>query len=67
MSGVVPPRERSALEGNGAWVESVLEADVGAPHKQRHTAKRIYGRLVEERDFEGCVLSNRTEQQKTTS
>ena len=30
MSPAAPaPRERSALEGNGAWVESVLEADAG--------------------------------------
>ena len=47
------PRGRPALEGNGAWVESVLEADAGGPRKQRHTARRIYDRLVEERGFEG--------------
>ena len=32
MSPAAPvpaPRERPALEGNGAWVESVLEADAG--------------------------------------
>ena len=56
MSPAAPvpaPRERPALEGNGAWVESVLEADAGAPRKQRHTARRIYDRLVEERGFAG--------------
>ena len=45
MSPAAPvpvPRDRPALEGNGAWVESVLEADAGAPRKQRHTARRIY-------------------------
>ncbi len=31
-------RERPALGGDAAWVESVLEADLGAPRKQRHTA-----------------------------
>lgn len=31
-------RRRPALEGHEAWVESVLEADLGAPRKQRHTA-----------------------------
>ncbi len=43
-------RRRPALEGHETWVESVLEADLGAPRKQRHTAKRVFDRLV-------CVLS----------
>ena len=62
MSPAAPvpaPRERPALEGNGAWVESVLEADAGAPRKQRHTARRIYDRLVEERGFEGSYSTVR--------
>lgn len=46
-------RPRPALDGHVAWVDSVLEADLGAPRKQRHTAKRIYDRLVEERGYEG--------------
>ncbi|MDD7112827.1 MAG: IS21 family transposase [Coriobacteriaceae bacterium] len=62
MSPAAPvpaPRERPALEGNGAWVESVLEADAGAPRKQRHTARRIYDRLVEERGFAGSYSTVR--------
>ena len=62
MSPAAPvpaPRDRPALEGNGAWVESVLEADAGAPRKQRHTARRIYDRLVEERGFEGSYSTVR--------
>ena len=31
----------------------MLEADLGAPRKQRHTAKRIHDRLVAERGYEG--------------
>ena len=46
-------RPRPALEEHVAWVDAVLEADLGAPRKQRHTAKRLYDRLVEERGYEG--------------
>ena len=30
----------------------MLEADLGAPRKQRHTARRIYDRLVAERGYD---------------
>ena len=57
MSPAAPearPRARRALApGDAAWIDAVLEADLGAPRKQRHTAKRIYDRLVAERDCEG--------------
>ncbi len=46
-------RRRPALEGHEAWVASVLEDDLGAPRKQRHTARRIYDRLAAERGYEG--------------
>lgn len=46
-------RGRPALEGNEEWVAGVLEADLGAPRKQRHTARRIYDRLVAERGYGG--------------
>lgn len=48
-----------SLEGHGEWVESVLEADRGAPRKQRHTAKRIYDRLVAERGYAGSYATVR--------
>ncbi len=36
-------RARRALgPEDAAWIDAVLEADLGAPRKQRHTAKRIY-------------------------
>ena len=47
-------RGRPALEGNEEWVAGVLEADLGAPRKQRHTARRIYDRLVAERGYGGA-------------
>ncbi|MGH8976171.1 MAG: IS21 family transposase, partial [Acidimicrobiia bacterium] len=43
-----PDRESPAL---GPWEETVrgwLEADLGVPRKQRHTARRVWQRLVEE-------------------
>lgn len=47
-------RARRALgPEDAAWIDAVLEADLGAPRKQRHTAKRIYDRLVGERGYEG--------------
>ena len=46
-------RGRPALEGNEEWVAGVLETDLGAPRKQRHTARRIYDRLVAERGYGG--------------
>ena len=46
-------RGRPALAGNEEWVASVLEADLGTPRKQRHTARWIYDRLVAERGYAG--------------
>lgn len=53
-SAPVPaPRERPALAGLEAWAGSVLEADLAAPRKRRHTAKRVFDRLVAGRGHEG--------------
>jgi transposase len=35
-------------------IDEILEADKGAPPKQRHTAKRIYERLRDEYGYVGC-------------
>ena len=66
MEGLSPepplPEERSrpALERHAAWIDAVLEADLGAPCKQRHTAKRLFDRLVNERCYEGpCSIVQR--------
>ena len=40
-----------------AFIAEVLEADRDMPRKQRHTAKRIYDRLVEEHGFTGSYRS----------
>ena len=50
---VPEPRPHPALDGHAGWVDAVLEADLGAPRKQRHTAKRIYDRLVSKRGYRG--------------
>lgn len=53
-SAPVPaPRERPALAGHEAWAGSVLEADLAAPRKRRHTARRVFDRLVSERGHGG--------------
>lgn len=62
MSPAAPvpaPRARRALAGHEAWGESLLEADLGAPRKQRHTARRVYDRLVSERGYAGSYSTVR--------
>lgn len=46
----------------------MLEADLGAPRKQRHTAKRLYDRPVEERGYRGsCSTVQRRVRQRRPS
>lgn len=52
-------RGRPALEGNEEWIAGVLEADLGAPRKQRRTARRIHDRLVAERGYAGSWAAAR--------
>jgi transposase len=40
------PRE-TRLDPFKALVDQILRADLDAPRKQRHTVKRIFGRLVD--------------------
>lgn len=49
-------RPRPAIDARAAWVGSVLEADLGAPRKQRHTARGILGRLAGEGGVRGLLL-----------
>ena len=44
---------RSGMDGYSSLVDSWLAADRRMPRKQRHTAKRVYDRLVEEAGFTG--------------
>ena len=50
-------RPHPAIGPHTGWIDGVLEADLGAPRKQRHTARRVYDRLVEERGYEGSYSS----------
>lgn len=47
------PRKRPKMEPFLPRIAEMLQSDRGAPPKQRHTAKRIYDRLVEEHGFDG--------------
>jgi transposase len=51
------PRKRPRMEKFLPLVAQILEADKKAPKKQRHTAQRVYDRLVAEHAFEGSYSS----------
>lgn len=46
-------RKASSLGEHHGWIDELLRLDRTAPRKQRHTAKRIYERLVHERAYLG--------------
>ena len=54
LSGAVPPkhhypkRSKPKLGGVVAFIDEVLAADGEAPRKQRHTARRLYRRILAE-------------------
>lgn len=48
-------RPRTKLVPAVAFIEAILEADRKAPHKQRHTAHRIWQRIREE--VPGCAAA----------
>lgn len=50
---------RSLIDAHSETVDSWLSADRLMPRKQRHTARRVYARLVEEEGFEGSFSSVR--------
>ena len=52
------PRERplTAVGPRAAWIDSVLEADLGAPRKQRHTARRVYVLMFTKKWSEGTAV-----------
>ncbi|MFE7114948.1 IS21 family transposase [Streptomyces sp. NPDC057654] len=47
----MPPR-RSVIDPYKHLIDAILRADLAAPRKQRHTAKRVFDRLVEEHGME---------------
>ena len=48
------------LEPHKEWINEILEADKKVHRKQRHTATRIYHRLLEERGYTGKYTIVRT-------
>jgi transposase len=46
----VPVRAAPVREAVTGWIDEMLREDLTAPGKQRHTAKRIFERLVDEHD-----------------
>jgi hypothetical protein len=46
----VPVRSAPVREAVTGWIDEMLREDLAAPGKQRHTAKRIFERLVDEHD-----------------
>jgi transposase len=56
IDSVVPPDRRSparaapVLDQVRGWVDEMLRQDLEAPRKQRHTARRVFDRLVDEHD-----------------
>jgi len=54
-----PPREPKLCE-HKAWIDEILESDKRVHRKQKHTAKRIYDRLKDERAFRGGYTIVRT-------
>lgn len=45
----VPVRTKPKIEAVQEWIDAILQADQAAPRKQRHTARRIFNRLRQER------------------
>jgi transposase len=54
-----PAQSRSRVEPFSRVVDSWLRADRSMPRKQRHTAKRVYDRLIAEQGFAGSYSSVR--------
>jgi transposase len=53
------PVRRPKLADHEGFFEQVLTDDERAPAKQRHTARRIFERLRDERGFDGCYSTVR--------
>jgi transposase len=49
------PRAKPILGPFLPLIHAILDDDRLAPPKQRHTARRIYERLCEEHDYQGCA------------
>src|SRR3954468_23971966 len=64
LASALPPsrhysqRARPKLDAVTAFIDRVLEADRAAPRKQRHTARRLHRRILQE--FPGAALAEST-------
>ena len=47
------------------FIDTILEEDLQRPKKQRHTSARIYERLIQEKNFNGCERTVRKYISKT--
>jgi hypothetical protein len=45
-----PVRAAPVREAVAGWIDEMLAEDLAAPHKQRHTARRVFERLADEHD-----------------
>ncbi len=56
IESVVPPERRVPVRATPVlnqvrgWIDQMLREDLAAPRKQRHTARRVFDRLVDEHD-----------------
>ena len=48
------PREAPIFGPFRHLVDAILDADVEAPRKQRHTASQVFRRLRDEHGYDGC-------------
>ena len=62
LASAVPPPRKSALRvapwlgPYTAAIDEMLRSDLDAPKKQRHTARRVLARLVDEHGRRGCRI-----------
>jgi transposase len=47
------PARRPKLDAHVGFIDEILRSDLEAPRKQRHTVRRIFERLRDERGFDG--------------
>lgn len=52
-----PVRRSARLESLKKLIDAMLQADLDAPRKQRHTARRVLARLVDEHGVSGVSYS----------
>lgn len=66
---LVKPRSRPKLDDHLEWIRQIIKSDKKVHKKQRHTAKRIWIRLREERDFCGgyTIVREAVQEIKRTS